>query len=394
MKKCPFCGADIEDSARFCLYCMQSLVKKELILSHKKKKPQWVLIIAAIVSIILIFALVLFGSQAFEGNEPPFQGPQLSAASTSDPTGTRSSATEQPTTVPETQSATPEDTQPVPSDTTKPAAPVVPRPTTSAAPQPITPTQPTTPTEPESTTPAQTQPSEPAATSPTEPVTTSPTEPVTTQPSEPVVTDPHEHSFTVKNAISKYLVSEATCTRPAYYAYSCSCGQMGTETFHWGRENDHTLVTVSGYAATCVEAGVKDGNYCTVCEHMINGYTQIKAKGHTFKLGSSAGCISCGEERTITIKTPSFPIVVDNIYQITGGTVNFQLMPDNRWYTTFKFNFKNISSVQTTTSPTVSLWGYAQASNASYCVQPNETGSFYAHVQIDDINGTYTLVFE
>ena len=40
MKKCPFCGADIEESARFCLYCMQSLTEKEQIPPHPKKKPR------------------------------------------------------------------------------------------------------------------------------------------------------------------------------------------------------------------------------------------------------------------------------------------------------------------------------------------------------------------
>ena len=55
MKKCPFCGADIEESARFCLYCMQSLTEKEQISSYQKKKPQWLLIIAAISLIQLIY---------------------------------------------------------------------------------------------------------------------------------------------------------------------------------------------------------------------------------------------------------------------------------------------------------------------------------------------------
>ena len=68
MKKCPFCGADIEDSARFCLYCMQSLTEKEQVQLHKKKKPQWLLIIAAIVAAIVMLsitlAIILPGKQA------------------------------------------------------------------------------------------------------------------------------------------------------------------------------------------------------------------------------------------------------------------------------------------------------------------------------------------
>ena len=61
MKKCPFCGADIEDSARFCLYCMQSLTEKEQVLPHKKKRPQWLLIIAAIVAASLLLTILLPG---------------------------------------------------------------------------------------------------------------------------------------------------------------------------------------------------------------------------------------------------------------------------------------------------------------------------------------------
>ena len=61
MKKCPFCGADIEDSARFCLYCMQPLTEKEQVLLRKKKKPQWFLIIAAFVAVLLMLAVFLLG---------------------------------------------------------------------------------------------------------------------------------------------------------------------------------------------------------------------------------------------------------------------------------------------------------------------------------------------
>ena len=28
MKKCPFCGENIEDNAKFCIYCMTSLDEK------------------------------------------------------------------------------------------------------------------------------------------------------------------------------------------------------------------------------------------------------------------------------------------------------------------------------------------------------------------------------
>ena len=77
MKKCPFCGADIEDSARFCLYCMQPLTEKEQILLRKQKKPQWLPVIAAIVAILLIFATIYFYQQTEQEADRPSEDPQL-----------------------------------------------------------------------------------------------------------------------------------------------------------------------------------------------------------------------------------------------------------------------------------------------------------------------------
>ena len=59
MKKCPYCGAEIEESARFCLYCMQSLTEKEQILPHQKKKMPWVLILSAVIAALLISVTAL-----------------------------------------------------------------------------------------------------------------------------------------------------------------------------------------------------------------------------------------------------------------------------------------------------------------------------------------------
>lgn len=58
IKKCPFCKADIEDSARFCLYCMKPLDEKEVILPPRKKTPWWplavvVVLLAALTALML-----------------------------------------------------------------------------------------------------------------------------------------------------------------------------------------------------------------------------------------------------------------------------------------------------------------------------------------------------
>ena len=102
MKKCPFCGADIEDNARFCLYCMQSLVEKEQIFPKSRKKPQWLLILASIVALLLALALAVFLMQAAQKTGP--------SSDDSQPSTTMSTQTEpsdtQPVTEPSTQPST------------------------------------------------------------------------------------------------------------------------------------------------------------------------------------------------------------------------------------------------------------------------------------------------
>ncbi len=59
MKKCPKCGAEIDDNARFCMYCMTSLDNKVAVESSASKKKLGVIIMAALLGILLI-AIVLF----------------------------------------------------------------------------------------------------------------------------------------------------------------------------------------------------------------------------------------------------------------------------------------------------------------------------------------------
>ena len=59
MKKCPFCKADIEDNARFCLYCMKPLNEKEVIPLPKRKKQWWPFALAAVLLIALVAVIML-----------------------------------------------------------------------------------------------------------------------------------------------------------------------------------------------------------------------------------------------------------------------------------------------------------------------------------------------
>lgn len=48
------------------------------------------------------------------------------------------------------------------------------------------------------------------------------------------------HSYTKQDTSSGYLMSEASCTSPAKYYYSCAvCGKKGTETFTYGKKLPH-----------------------------------------------------------------------------------------------------------------------------------------------------------
>lgn len=75
MKKCPFCKSDIEDNARFCVFCMSSLQEKEVITTKIKKR--WPYILAAfLLPVITILIVILALSKNDIGNTPDESYPQ------------------------------------------------------------------------------------------------------------------------------------------------------------------------------------------------------------------------------------------------------------------------------------------------------------------------------
>ena len=58
MKKCPFCKADIEDNAKFCLYCMTSLNEKKTIKTKSVKNKRWLIILAAFLCFAVVIGIV------------------------------------------------------------------------------------------------------------------------------------------------------------------------------------------------------------------------------------------------------------------------------------------------------------------------------------------------
>ena len=144
MKKCPFCKADIEDNARFCLYCMKPLNEKEIIPPPQKKPQRWPLVLAAVLLTALVAVVVLMP----RGNR------NLPTASTGEASSSTGQTTEQ---VVETTDNSTQNTAENITPTTKPATPTTPTttPTTPTTEQPATtlPTETTEETaEPEETT--------------------------------------------------------------------------------------------------------------------------------------------------------------------------------------------------------------------------------------------------
>lgn len=355
MKKCPFCGADIEESARFCLYCLNSLTEKEQILVHKKKKPQGLAILGAIVGAAVILLLLLFGKRSAPDTEGQTTDTTVTTATTETTTVPTTQATTAPTveTTTETTEAEPEPSQAASQPTTKPSS----KPST----QPSQPTQSTQPEE-------------------------EPTVPETTETG-----DAHIHSFHLKYTLDKYLCSEADCETPAYYYYACSCGAKGEDTYSTGKAKGHTPATLEGYPATCVTDGKTDGSYCSVCQVILKKQERIYRLGHSYPFSSSPSpCMTCGEMGTLTISCPPLPVYYKDIFRVNSGYYKVTLLDDGVSYALeIMLNYTNISS-QTTNYFPVFMSGLQRPAT----LEPNESGYYGLYTGISDPYGSYNITFD
>lgn len=101
------------------------------------------------------------------------------------------------------------------------------------------------------------------------------------------------------------LVSQtaSTCTSDGTKKYTCSqCDKSYSETIP---AKGHTVVTVTGKAATCTSTGLTDGSKCSVCGAVIKAQQTIPAKGHSFgnwTVTKAATCNGAGtENRTCSV---------------------------------------------------------------------------------------------
>jgi len=112
----------------------------------------------------------------------------------------------------------------------------------------------------------------------------------------------HEHKYDQEVTTSKYLKSAATCTVPAAYFYSCTCGEKGTESFTFGgtdasnhtgnkiwehTENEHIQVWDCCFEnASILEEHTFDENgVCTKCEYSHYDLTfTLNAEGTAYSV--------------------------------------------------------------------------------------------------------------
>ena len=74
MKKCPKCKAEIQENARFCLYCMTSFEEKQEIKIKKENNKRWLIIIAA----VLVFVVIVFSIFAIALKNKPGRSSNIS----------------------------------------------------------------------------------------------------------------------------------------------------------------------------------------------------------------------------------------------------------------------------------------------------------------------------
>jgi len=267
MKKCPFCKADIEDNARFCLYCMKTLNEKEVIPPPQKKTPWWPFVLAAslVIALLAIILLIPRGNNSLPDastGESVSTTAQTQASETTvestqsgdilqngpssgeiDPTGEKPDGNQTPTqnqgtqkpaanTKPATPESTPQTTQPV-------ITPTQPKPTTSTQPKPTTQA-----TQPKPTTQA-TQP----ATTPTQPESVTQTSPPTTEPPVTPQETIQPEETTAETTLPETTTAPESPKTEAVYSYRAAQAGDDFNAQYQNTGNDIVITGISQFSS-------------------------------------------------------------------------------------------------------------------------------------------------
>ncbi len=107
----------------------------------------------------------------------------------------------------------------------------------------------------------------------------------------------HIHAYTEQSL--QHMFAPATCTAPAQYYYSCSCGQPGSSIFSYGEALGHTEVIDRAVAATCTTTGLTEGKHCSVCQEVLVAQKATDSLGHTYENGACIRCYATAPDAVI-----------------------------------------------------------------------------------------------
>ena len=117
-------------------------------------------------------------------------------------------------------------------------------------------------------------------------------------------------------------ISDATCTSPAIYNYSCRCGETKTDEFGFKNLLNHVHTEVrNAEDATCTEKGYTGDTYCIDCDSRVSKGKKTNALGHDYKNVAEvpATCVAEGTAATqqckrcgYTVPAQSLPIDPNN----------------------------------------------------------------------------------
>ncbi|MBR6427396.1 MAG: zinc-ribbon domain-containing protein [Clostridia bacterium] len=257
--KCPKCGKELQENARFCLYCMTSLDEKTAVPGPAPRRRLLPAILAA-AGVLILGAALFFWLRGGSPDSPETEGSPITGT-----VGAASSA----------KTADPVMTAPDPTGETPPAS-AKPTNTTKA---------PTTTTK--------------------APTTTTKAPTTTTKAGGGGAA--HVHTTVTDPAVAP------TCTTAGKTAGShcATCGQVITAQTTVPATG-HTAVTDPAVAATCTTAGKTEGSHCAVCGAVLTAQTTVQQKAHQYSeatYSAPAACIWCGATKGEPLPAP--PISVD-----------------------------------------------------------------------------------
>ena len=133
----------------------------------------------------------------------------------------------------------------------------------------------------------------------------------------------------------KAVVTAPTCTEGGYTTYTCSvCGDsyVGDKTAAKG----HTEATIAAVAPTCIETGLTEGKYCSVCNVTLVAQKIVPALGHTEVdvAGKAATCTEDGLTAGKKCSVCGVVTVAQEVIKATGHNFasEYQYDDEQHWH--------------------------------------------------------------